>query len=55
MRSKVIVLGDFEDLYEETPMVQVIQCCLCGELMTEEIGTMEEYVLRCKNCGEDLT
>lgn len=54
MRSRVIVLGDFEELYEESPMITVNKCAYCGNLFTEEEGTLEEQYTQCPHCHENL-
>jgi len=54
MRSRVILLGGFEELYEESPMLTVNKCAFCGCLFTEEEGTIEEQYSKCPYCHEDL-
>ena len=54
MRSKAIEVGEFEEVFKETPMLEVYKCASCGKFFVEEIGTLEEYYGECPHCHESL-
>ena len=54
MRNRAIVLGDFEEVFEEYPTVVVYECAFCGGRFTQEEGIIEEYYARCPHCNELL-
>ena len=51
----ILVIGEFDEVYSDIcPQTILMECLRCGEIFTEEVGTLDEVYTFCPHCGSEL-